>query len=106
MTKRAKTLPKPIYRDIKFESNIQFQDWLYKTTATILRFEDCGQDFLTWHLADNGEVIHSDMQSSVWNGTMVLKAPIGKRPDIVTKYSGKTKLNYRVVQIEKGAAAQ
>ncbi len=59
------------YKNKKFSSKKVFEQWLEKLTKYILHFEDKGQDFLTWYVDERGEVLHSDLQSVVWNGKML-----------------------------------
>ena len=60
-----------MYENLKFKSEKEFNGWLQKTAKYKIEFEDNGQDFLTWWVGDAGEVLHSDMQSRVWNGKSV-----------------------------------
>jgi hypothetical protein len=64
-------IEEPKYKDLKFESKNEFLFWLKKTAKYKITFEDDQQDFLVWHLDERGEVLNSDLQSSVWNGGMV-----------------------------------
>ena len=59
------------YKNLKFKSTKEFEEWLEKTTKYKVNFEDKGQDFLHWWIDERGEVLHSSMQSSVWNGFIV-----------------------------------
>ncbi len=61
----------PKYKDLKFKTKTEFETWLKKTTKYKVYFEDKGQDFLVWWIDKDGEVLHSDMQSWLWNGRMV-----------------------------------
>lgn len=62
---------KPKYRDLKFESKNEFLFWLKQTARYKIVFEEEGQDFIEWYLDERGEVLNSDLQSSIWNGYMV-----------------------------------
>ena len=67
----------------------------------IVTFEDNGQDFLRWLIKD-GEVVDSDLQAWVWNGTKVTAPPaIGEHLQITTKGGDKTTINYKVIAIEE-----
>ena len=73
-------MKKPQYKNKTFKSKEDFNNWLKSKTEIKIVFEDNGQDFLEWFVDKNGEVLHSDMQSIVWNGKMVdlIKIKIGK----------------------------
>lgn len=62
---------KSAYRDLKFKSKKHFQVWLNKITKYEISFVDKGQDCLKWFLDEGGEVLNSNLQSSVWNGELV-----------------------------------
>ena len=66
------------YKNLKFKSTKEFEKWLEKTTKYKIEFKDDGQDFLYWWLDERGEVLHSSMQSSVWNGKIVNTCSLGK----------------------------
>lgn len=59
------------YKNKRFESREKFDNWLKLKTEIKIVFEYEGQDFMEWFVDTNGEVLHSDAQSAVWNGTMV-----------------------------------
>lgn len=85
------------YKDVKFKSKIEFDKWLKKLTEYHIYFEDNGQDFLEWFVDKRGEVLHSDMQSFVWNGKMidVNSIKIGKR----LKFIDGSELNYKIKKV-------
>ena len=68
------------YKDTKFKTEDEFLKFLHRKTEIRITFEDNGQDCLEWFIDTRGEVLHSDMQSAVWNGKMVdlTKLKIGK----------------------------
>lgn len=59
------------FKDLKFKNEVQFKKWLGKTATHIIEFEDNGQDCLKWWIDNGSEVLHSKMQSRVWNGMIV-----------------------------------
>lgn len=61
----------PQYKNKKFKSQEEFDIWLKVHTEVKIVFQDDGQDFLEWFVDKNGEVLHGDMQSAIWNGKMV-----------------------------------
>lgn len=54
-----------------FKTRKGFNDWLKRLTAYKIDFKDFGQDCLTWYLDEGGEVLHANLQASVWNGKIV-----------------------------------
>lgn len=64
-------MKKPKYKNKGFKNQEEFDNWLKLKTEIKIVFEDDGQDFLEWFIDTNGEVLHSDLQSVVWNGKMV-----------------------------------
>ncbi|MCK9370247.1 hypothetical protein M0R04_10105 [Candidatus Dojkabacteria bacterium] len=64
-------MKKAKYKNKKFKSKEEFENWLKTYCEIKVVFEDDGQDFLEWFIDKNGEVLHSDFQSSIWNGKMV-----------------------------------
>lgn len=73
--KGAKTRPKnptPKFKDIKgFDTEEAFNEWLKKTASIIICFAWGGQDLTKIWVASSGEILHADMQVSVWNGAFV-----------------------------------
>lgn len=64
----------PEYKDLKFtgeDPEKEFELWLCDKARYIVEFEDHGQDCLKWYLDEGGEVLHSVLQSRVWNGKVV-----------------------------------
>ena len=59
------------FEDLRFRNEIEFKKWLDKTATHKIEFEDIGQDCLEWWIDDGGEVLHSRMQPSIWNGHLV-----------------------------------
>lgn len=89
------------YKDLKFKNEQEFEKWLELTAKYVIDFEDKGQDFLTWYLAEDGEVLHSrPFQANVWNGSIVLLSSleVGQRP-LIQSNKKIGELNYKVVKI-------
>lgn len=59
------------FKDKSFKDKVDFEKWLKAKTAYIIHFEDKGQDCLNWHIDKGGEVLHANLQASVWNGQIV-----------------------------------
>lgn len=73
------------FKDLKFKKETDFEKWLEKTTKYVLDFKDNGQDCLKWYLDKGGEVLHSNLQSFVWNGCLVhlFYIEVGKNIEIM-----------------------
>lgn len=65
----AKPIPK--FKDQKFDNEQLLKLWLLRTASEILHLEDNGQDLLTLWIHESGEVLHADMQSSIWTGSFI-----------------------------------
>jgi hypothetical protein len=59
------------HKDKKFPNKEEFDRWLKNTTAYLINFVPQGQDVQRWWVDEIGEVLHSDFQAGVWNGTMI-----------------------------------
>lgn len=59
------------YRNKRFKTQAGFERWLNKERRYIITFRDKGQDCLEWVIDEGGEVLHANLQSSVWNGMLV-----------------------------------
>lgn len=59
------------YKDLKFSSESEFKKWLKEKTKYIVHFDSNDFDPTEWHLDERGEVLHSNLQASLWNGRMV-----------------------------------
>ena len=94
---------KPKYKNLKFKTKKTFETWLNKIVKYKVHFEDKGQDFLTWWIDERGEVLHSNLQSWVWNGKMVdvdslKKGCCLKFQDL--KFQEDSYLNYKTIKVE------
>lgn len=88
------------YQNKTFKTKATFKTWLKQTTKYKITFEDQGQDFLTWHVASNKEVIHSEPgQAGVWSGTIVEDMKVGERPIITTRFGDEVSLKYKITGI-------
>jgi len=67
----ARQEQKPKHKNKTFKTQKAFDAWLERTGKYVVDFKDNGQDCLTWHLSQGGEVIHANLQSGVWCGMMV-----------------------------------
>lgn len=66
----VKNVPK--HQDKTFNSKEEFEDWLEANTKFEVEFVDRGQDLLKIHLDNYGEVLHCNLQASVWNGLIAI----------------------------------
>lgn len=77
----------PNYKTLTFANEEAFNQWLDKTAATKIEFEDRQQDLLIAWIDEHGEVLHTNAQQSVWNGqfinleTLAAGAPIDMQDD-------------------------
>jgi hypothetical protein len=60
-----------IYKNKKFKSIEEFNAWIKNIGDYNIYFKDNGQDCQRWTIDKRGEVLDADMQSSVWNGSIV-----------------------------------
>jgi len=61
----------PDYKEKKFASEEEFDKWLKENAVKKICFIADGQDCLFWWIDEGGEVLHSEMQASIWNGAIV-----------------------------------
>lgn len=75
MSETTATAPKPTpkakYRELKFGSNASFNKWLKKTAKKQIFFQDRGQDLTCIWIDEEGEILHANLQTSVWCGAFV-----------------------------------
>lgn len=77
-------------------------------TVTRITFEDHGQDFLRWDIAETGEVRNcKPMQGWLWDGRKVLnldQLKVGGFAVVSCNEAGRRRmqLRYRIESIEKG----
>jgi hypothetical protein len=92
----------PLYKDEKFNSKEQFEEWLNKLAKYSIKFVDNMQDCLEWTIDERGEVLNSDMQGFVWIGKMVSLADIevGREICVIDESGEKTRYDFVVEQIE------
>lgn len=57
----------PKFKHLRFETKKEFEEWLYRTYT--FRIELVGlQDLTTIFIAESGEILHTNLQSSIWCG--------------------------------------
>ena len=61
-------MKKPQYKNLNFDTPEDFDQWLQATYHCTVEFQDMGQDLLKIWLAESGEILHANLQASIWNG--------------------------------------
>lgn len=59
------------YKDKKFNNKAEFESWLKENTHVTVQLKDIGQDLLTLHACPEGEVLHTNIQSTIYNGRII-----------------------------------
>ncbi len=90
----------PEYKDLTFKSEKEFYNWLKEKAARKIHFKDYGQDCLYWWIDEGGEVIHSDLQSAIWNGMIVdlSRLEVGKNIGVMETEKQQTRFYDFVVE--------
>lgn len=71
-----------------------------------IHFQDNGQDFLEWHINENGTVINAEpFQSEIWTGSFVLPKNIENLKEGATliftnKYGVESSMKHKISKIE------
>lgn len=68
----------PQFKELRFETEELFQEWLKATTAKVIRLEDLGQDMQVIHVHETGEILHCDWNSRIYNGKFMSNPEVGK----------------------------
>ena len=66
------------FKEITFKSEKEFNEWLEKTTHKKIFLKDKGQDLMKLWVSESGEILHANMQSSIWNGRFVNMETLAK----------------------------
>ena len=66
---------KTLYKDLRFKTEKEFKKWLNEKADKKIIFFDAGQDLLEIHIDERGEILHCNLQASVWNGLFVRTHP-------------------------------
>jgi hypothetical protein len=90
-------MEQPQHKDRKFPNKEEFDRWLKNTTAYLIEFVPHGQDVQRWWVDENGEVLHSDFQASIWNGNMINITMLKERNKVVLS-DGKA-INWEVLKV-------
>ena len=70
------------FKEITFKSETEFNEWLEKTTYKKIFFKDKGQDLMKIWIAESGEILHANLQSSIWNGRFVNMKTLAKNTNL------------------------
>ena len=76
--KKMKIELKPEYVTQKFKTKKEFGEWLADTTFKKLILSNLGQDVRKIWVAKSGEILHSDFQSSLYNGKFLNMAELSE----------------------------
>lgn len=73
--KKFKKYPKfnAQYKELRFETKEKFQEWLKTKSFAVIKFKDYGQDLLSIHIDEEGEILYTNIPSMgvVYNGKIV-----------------------------------
>ena len=64
-------MKKAQYQNLQFDDREAFNGWLDETTHCTVEFQDMGQDLIKIWVAQSGEILHANLQASIWNGRFV-----------------------------------
>ena len=70
------------FKEITFKSETEFNEWLEKTTQKKIFLKDKGQDLMKLWVSESGEILHANMQSSIWNGRFVNMETLAKNTNL------------------------
>lgn len=59
------------FKDLRFNSEAEFNEWLKEVTHTIIDLEDNGQDMQRIWLHESGEILNCDFHQSIYSGKFV-----------------------------------
>lgn len=66
-------ITEPKYKELRFESEEKFQEWLNEKATKKITLEDHHQDFIEFYIDDRGEILHTwPFQTRVWNGKIII----------------------------------
>ena len=70
------------FKEITFKSETEFNEWLKKITHKKIFLKDKGQDLMKLWVSESGEILHANMQSSIWNGRFVNMDTLAKNTNL------------------------
>jgi hypothetical protein len=90
----------PKYKDLKFGTEKDFEEWLAETATQKIELVDEGQDFLFFWIDKRGEILHTKpFQGSVWNGRIIRSKTIKTGHNMV--FTDGLTLKHPVANVEK-----
>lgn len=88
------------FKEITFRGEAEFNEWLEKTTYKKIFFKDKGQDLMKIWIAESGEILHANLQSSIWNGRFVNMENLEK--DSFIQFWNNSKSEWDIMSFEIG----
>lgn len=82
------------YRNLKFETDKAFKNWLDETATDKIELIDKGQDLTTIWIDQHGEILHCNLQTSVWCGKFVCLSELREGDNIFISGIGKDKISF------------
>jgi hypothetical protein len=70
------------FKEKKFESETEFEEWLKKKTHKKIFLKNKGQDKMKIYVSKSGEIIHANKQCSIWNGKFINMETLKKNTNI------------------------
>ena len=91
------------FKNLSFNNEDNFQEWLEKSTYMLITFQDLGQDMQTMYVHESGEILHCDFHSSIYNGQFVdIESDLSaKRPLILYNPNLELKTRYKSLIIDE-----
>lgn len=59
------------FKDLKFNSEVEMNEWLKKVTYKIIDIKDNGQDMQRIWIHETGEILNCDFHSSIYCGKFI-----------------------------------
>lgn len=91
------------FKEITFKSEKEFNKWLEETTAKKIFLKDKGQDLMKIHIAESGEILHTNAQAAIWNGRFVNLETLAKNTNLCLWNSEKSEwdiMNFEIAVIK------
>jgi hypothetical protein len=59
------------FKDLKFKSKVEMNEWLKKVTHKVIDLKDNGQDMQRIWVHETGEILNCDFHSSIYCGKFI-----------------------------------
>jgi hypothetical protein len=90
----------PRHKEKKFKSEKALWEWIKRMAHKRILFFDKGQDLQDIWIDDQGEIIHSNLQQSIWCGKFINLKKLGTDKHIEMLMDGKWKpMDFKVEEI-------